>query len=192
MNKYVKIFLAIGIPIGACFTFYFFFISDLSLILSVAIGAVIGTFVSGAVVLIIVGESASIGVGIEYGITSCSYVLELKATREETLALCRSSLAALGRRVNLKPSVEPESKINARVGWGFKSWGEAISMNLSPLSDAATRIEIFSKSALRTTLRDHGVNRANCEAIARFIEKKVGGERVIRSHHNEPKINSTK
>ena len=188
MRKFVKILIYVDIPISIYLIFHFTIINNENL-LHATIGAlVIGTFVGVAVAAYIVGKSASLGVGIEDHVTRWSYLLEVEANREETQKLCRGAVKAIGRKVKFRPDVISSEVICARIGPSFKSWGEIVEITVIMTARGAARIIINSKSWFRWTIRDNGVNRDNCIAIANFIENSVGDARVIRSHHNEKEI----
>ena len=188
MYRFLKTFLFVSVPIFSYLAVHFIVMNNRDPISSIVVAVFIGSIIGALVAAYIVLTLATSSVGVKDHVTNWSYILEVKADREEVANLCRSAVQSLGRKVKFLTSVGTDLEIKAQIGQSFGSWGELVTLTLTTPAQTICRIGINSKSRFRWTLRDNGVNRTNCFAIARFIENQVGPEQVIRSHLDEKNI----
>jgi hypothetical protein len=64
-----------------------------------------------------------------------------------------------------------KSYIKARVGRSWKSWGDDIRIDLIPLGDTDTKVEITCRPKVKTALVDYGKNYENAEKLSLLISE---------------------
>lgn len=87
---------------------------------------------------------------------------------EEAYQRSLSATEAL-QRAKVDESDEQAGTVELKVGVSFKSWGERVRIELSPEGEGATRAQVTSRAALKTTLADYGKNRDNVQRVTEWL-----------------------
>ncbi len=192
MNVYLKLFLAVGIPLsillGALGSFLFGFPVGLF------VGLIAGLF-AGGLFSLPVGYLHRLAVrrmpyGEPEGAMEVRHVrhAELRLPYDQAFDLCISSLNAV-KKGRIRREDRPSGRIEAKAGMTWKSWGEVISFDLRRIDANRTRVEVSSKPALRTTLVDLGKNLENVERIMGFLTRRAEGDGPKDSSAHSPSRN---
>lgn len=83
---------------------------------------------------------------------------------------CREAVSEIGN-IKIKNEVEP-TFIKAQSGFNFHSFGTEIKINLSPINENLTEIEISTAPALKTTLVDYGESLRIIEELCLRLKEK--------------------
>ena len=175
MRVYFKIFLSLSIPFGLLLgvlnALFYGFWSGLS---------------AGIVSGLLYGFMMTLFAGIYHkksikrkGFDLSEDMLRVHQNRNLSLSLpyetafndCIRALESL-ERSNVKTADSSTGKIEATVGWSWKSWGEKIAIDISKSKENQTEIAISSRPALRTTIVDYGKNFENVENISIFLRQR--------------------
>lgn len=97
---------------------------------------------------------------------------------EETVTLKRGAddayqraLSATGafKKAKVTEADEGTRRVELKVGMSFKSWGEKVTIELSPADDGATRAVLSSQASLGTTMVDYGKNYDNVQRVKDWL-----------------------
>jgi hypothetical protein len=88
---------------------------------------------------------------------------------DDAVDLAMDGLYAIGAGV-LSVERGPDARLAARRGWSWKSFGEDMSVEVTPL-DRGVRVVVRSRPRLRTTLVDYGRNLENVQAVRAAMER---------------------
>jgi hypothetical protein len=81
---------------------------------------------------------------------------------------CVSAAEAIPRG-KLKQADESERRVELKTGLSIKSWGERMVLELESQGEAATSVQVSSRSWVPTTLVDYGKNRDNVERVIAWL-----------------------
>ena len=110
------------------------------------------------------------------------------ASLGQLMALLKDARFSTTLNLELKTENPTPSGVWYRFHHGvtFTSWGEKITVTLTPISDNSVNVEVFSECALATQVIDFGKNRRNADAIMRYIDNNIARY----SHVSEAVYNS--
>lgn len=99
----------------------------------------------------------------------------LNASMDQTLNVLRSREFCSELNVELKSENKTQSGVWFRFhhGMTMTSWGEKITVTLTPTSYVQTNVEAFSECGMPTQIVDWGKNKQNVCNILEYIEKAV-------------------
>jgi hypothetical protein len=120
-----------------------------------------------------------LGEEVAYGKTHWSQTIELAVKLDQAEDLCKCALETLKNVKKKSISKRGKTQIVARTGTSFRSFGEAVTINLCALEKSLVRLEIYSKSKYDRTLVDWGVNRINIETINEYLKRTLDQDEVV-------------
>ncbi|HET9913862.1 MAG TPA: hypothetical protein VFQ13_18350 [Anaerolineales bacterium] len=96
---------------------------------------------------------------------------ETQITVELSLAsTLRTAEEILLKRIGATIKSIENNTIFAKKGMSFRSWGEDITISVSPRSATSSVLKITSESSLKTTLLDWGANSINVKEIVQAFQ----------------------
>jgi len=174
MNRYLKLFLATGIPFGIFMGVFY------SLRYGFPEGLIAGLFAGlflGGFMSLILGFLHSRSVkrmpfGKSKEAMDVHHVrnIELRVSYDKAFDLCIESLNLI-KRCKIRKEDRSQGKVDARAGMTWKTLGDVISFDVRKIDNDRTQIEVSSRPAVRTTLVDYGKNLENVEKIIRFLKE---------------------
>jgi len=166
MNIYLKLFLATGIPFGIL----------VGILSGPVYGLSAGIFFGGFMSLIL-GFLHSWSVkrmpsGKSEEAKGVYHVrnIDLQLPYDKAFDLCIESLDLI-KRCKIRKEDRSQSKIDARAGITWKTWGDTISFDVRKIDNDRTQVEVSSRPSVRTTLVDYGKNLENVERISSFLKE---------------------
>jgi hypothetical protein len=99
----------------------------------------------------------------------------IKLPPESAFRMAEEILLLIGAKIKSKAS----GTISARKRMSILSWGEDITIAISPTSTDSSVLDIKSESALKTTLLDYGANAGNVDKIVKAFQN--NGVAVVNS-----------
>lgn len=175
MNKiYLKLFLASGIPFGI----FQGFVNTLQDGLPVGLGVgFISGILFGGFFSLILGLSHSFSVkrlpfGISDEAMGVHHLRSVKLTLpyDVVFNLCIKSLDSI-EHCQIKKKNRSKGIISAKTGISWKSAGDIISFKILRIDDEITKVEVYTRPFIRTTLVDYGKNLESIETIIRIIKE---------------------
>ncbi len=173
MNRYLQLFLAMGIPfgisMGVLFSFPFGIPSGL------VAGVAAGIFFGGAMSLILgflhSRSVKRISSGQSEEAMDVHHVrdVHLRLPYDKAFDLCIKSLSLI-KKCKIRNEDRSQGKIAARAGMTWKTWGDVISFDVRKMGKDGIQVEISSEPALRMTLVDYGKNLENVETLVGFLK----------------------
>ena len=174
MNRYLKLFLATGIPFGIVMGVLY--LLQHGFLEGLIAGLFSGLFFGGFMSLIlgtlhswsvkrILPEKPKPSMGVHHVRN-----LELQVSYDKVFDLCIESLNLI-KRCKIRKENRPQGKIDARAGITWKTWGDVILFDVRKIDIDRTQIIVSSRPAVRTTLVDYGKNLENVERISSFLEE---------------------
>lgn len=94
--------------------------------------------------------------------------LNLQKSYDEAFDLCLTSLASIENH-SIKTAIREQGEISANARMSWKTWSDKITFRLRKMSENQTKIEIYSRPSIPTTLIDYGKNLENIERICAFL-----------------------
>ena len=97
---------------------------------------------------------------------------------EETVTLQQPVAEAYQRCLNatealpgskVKSADEASNRIELKSKMSMKSWGEKVTLELSPEGKATTLVHVTSKPSVPITMADYGKNQANVNDVAAWL-----------------------
>ena len=173
MSRYLKLFLATGIPFGISMGMFY---SLHGVFEGLMVGLLAGLFFGGFMSLLLgflhTWSVKRISSGKSEEATSVHHVrsVELRLPYDKAFNLCIESLSLL-KKYRIIEEDRSQGKIVAKTGMTWKSWGEVITFEVGEIGNDRTQIEVSSRPAVRTTLVDYGKNLENVKTIIFFLKK---------------------
>ena len=100
---------------------------------------------------------------------------QLNASMQQLLSVLRDPAFCSTLNLELKSenSTQTGTLFRFHHGVTFTSWGEKITLTLTPLSATSTKIHAHSECGLPTQVIDWGKNKQNVSNILQYIEKNL-------------------
>ena len=175
MRFYFRLFYRSGVPFGFVMgvTEGFFHGFQRGLIFGIATGAFFGL---GMVLYLGILHKRSVErQGFEITEDTLSVrqnrILFLLQPYDEVFEGCIRALETI-EKSEVKTADPSTGKIEATTGWGWKSWGEKITIEIASSEADLTGVVILSRPKMQTTLTDYGKNLENVETISNFLQQK--------------------
>lgn len=113
----------------------------------------------------------------------------INADMSQMRAMLNDKAFANQLNIELKSENVTETNVWYRFhhGASFSSWGEKITITLTPDADGKIKLDIFSECALPTQIMDAGKNKKNVNAIVKVINESIANYPVISSLKEEVK-----
>ena len=169
---YLKLFLAAGVPYGIIMGAVITLLSDP---FTGLIAGLLGVILFGGIMSLILG-SLHIWSVRRLGSKSKAAEdvnqvrsIEMKLPYGKVFDLCLESVKLI-KKCKIVEENRSWSRIVARTGISWKSWGEVITFDIRKMNDAV-RVDVWSKPAIGTTLVDYGKNLENVEKIISFLKE---------------------
>lgn len=175
MNRYMKLFLVLGISFGGSMGILLAFRHGLyfGIIIGIIAGVCFGGIMASILGLIhsrsvqrISHESTNQDMDVEH-IKS----IELKIPYNVAFEFCLEALDSI-KKYKIKKKNKSRGSIYVKTGMTWKTWGDNILFKLFKINEKSTRVEISSKPTVRTTLIDYGKNLDNIENIISYLKSK--------------------
>lgn len=172
MNRYLKLFLATGIPFGIFMIIFNSFQHGISsglvtgavegIFFGIFMSLVLGFMHSRSVKRMSSGESDE-AMGVHHVRN-----VELRLDYDMVFKLCIESLSRI-KKCKIKNEDRSKGKLIAKAGMTWKTFGDVISFEIHKMGDDRIQVEVSSRPSLRTTLVDYGKNLENVERIVEFL-----------------------
>jgi hypothetical protein len=72
-------------------------------------------------------------------------------------------------RAKVSAADEQAHRVELKVGMSFKSWGEKVTIGLTPEGEGVTRADLSSQASLGTTMVDYGKNHDNVQQVKDWL-----------------------
>lgn len=115
------------------------------------------------------------------------YMLEVKMTPQEALALCCESLACLKKTYKLQPSSDQSSEIIVKTDRSWRGFGELVWLKVSKVPPPLVRIDVSSNPYIADIGWDLGGNRRNVVGIVEFLHSRTELGQIVRIVRIRPK-----
>lgn len=174
MNRYLKLFLAMGIPFGILmgifdslrYGFFSGLISGLfeGIFFGVFMSLTLGSLHSQSVKRMPY-ENSEESMGVHHVRN-----VELRLPYDDVFNICIESLSSI-KKFKIQKEDRSQGKIVARTSVSWKTWGDVISFDVCRIDNNRTQVIVSSKPVVRITLVDYGKNLENVERIVEFLKK---------------------
>jgi hypothetical protein len=108
--------------------------------------------------------------------------VDMRGSREDVLAQVATALSNLPR-VRSTDVDELAGRVEAKLGWSWRSFGEVVTATLGPEDSGHFPVRVESRPSLGATMVDYGRNRMNVDAVVAELDRVVlgleGSERDI-------------
>lgn len=174
MNRYLKLFLAMGIPfgifMGIIYSLQYGFPSGI--VAGLFVGLFFGVFMSLILGLVHSWSVKRIPSGKSEKAMGVHHVrnVELRLPYDKAFNLCIESISLI-KKCKIQKEDRSEGKIVAKAGMTWKTLGDLISFEVHKIENDRTQIVISSRPAVVTTLVDYGKNLENVERISSFLKE---------------------
>jgi hypothetical protein len=170
MKRYLKLFLATGIPVGALIGGFYSLLYGFPK--GLITGLFAGIFFGSSMSLIHRWSVKQMFSGKSKEAMNVCHVrnIDLQVSYDKAFDLCIGALNLI-KRCKIRNEDRSQGKIDAKVGMTWKTWGDVISFDVRKIDNDRTQIEVSSRPAVRTTLIDCGKNLENVKKIIRFLKE---------------------
>lgn len=175
MRFYFRLFRYSGVPFGFMMgvTEGFFHGFQRGLISGIVAGAIFG--LGMALYLGILHKRSVERQGFEITEDTLSVhqnrILFLSQPYDEVFEDCIRALETI-EKSEVKTADPSTGRIEATIGWGWKSWGEKITIEISGSESKLTGVVILSRPKMQITMTDYGKNLENVETISNFLRQR--------------------
>lgn len=174
MNRYLRLFLATGIPfgifMGIFYSLRYGFPSGLvdglfkGIFFGLFMSLILGFLHSRSVKRMPSGKSEK-AIGVHHVRN-----VELQFPYDKAFNLCIESISLI-KKCKIQKEDRSQGKIVAKTGMTWKTWGDVISFEVRKIDNDRTQVLVSSRPAVRTTLVDYGKNLENVERISSFLKE---------------------
>lgn len=172
MNRYLKLFMAAGIPYGVITGICYSITHGIST--GIVSGLVAG-ILFGALMSVVLNTIHTLSVNrISYSDSKNKMGvhhlrnIELRLSYDMAFDLCIESLCRI-KKCTIRKEDRSGGRLTAKAGMTWKTFGDIISFELHRTGDDRIRIQVSSRPLQQTTLVDFGKNLDNVERIVEFL-----------------------